>query len=65
MKHLYQAAFVPSIPIDPPHLPWTVYAYGLNGFARVPHNSNLMVYPFLLSTRVVSSLLLFPLLLLF
>ncbi|KAL0004883.1 hypothetical protein SO802_012444 [Lithocarpus litseifolius] len=24
----------PNIPIDPPHLPWTVYAYGPDGYAR-------------------------------
>ncbi|XP_030933739.1 uncharacterized protein LOC115959448 [Quercus lobata] len=35
--------------IDPPHLLWTVYAYGLNGFAWecvVPHNPNIMGNPF-------------------
>ncbi|KAL0015416.1 hypothetical protein SO802_002485 [Lithocarpus litseifolius] len=34
-------------PIDPQHLPWTVYAYGLNGFARkhaMPCNPNVMGY---------------------
>lgn len=65
---MYQAALAPSVPIDPLHLPWIVYAYGVDGFARehpVPRNSNLMVYPFLLSTLMVSSLLLFSLLLLF
>ncbi|KAK9988574.1 hypothetical protein SO802_028813 [Lithocarpus litseifolius] len=40
--------------IDPPHLPWTVYAYGPNGFARehvMPHNPNVMGYPFPPNTR--------------
>ncbi|KAL0004875.1 hypothetical protein SO802_012436 [Lithocarpus litseifolius] len=43
-----------SVPIDPPHLPWTVYAYGPDGFAKegpVPCNTNVMGYPFLDGTR--------------
>ena len=50
---LYQDALAPSVPIDPPHLPWKIYAYGPNGFARehpVPHNTNVMGYPFTDST---------------
>ena len=49
LKYLYQDAPTPSIPIDPPHLPWTVYAYGPDGFTRehpVPRNTNVMGYPF-------------------
>ena len=45
--------------VDPSHLPWLVYAYGLNGFARERHvgrNPNVMGYLFPEGTRVVSSL---------
>ncbi|KAK9984082.1 hypothetical protein SO802_033607 [Lithocarpus litseifolius] len=41
-------------PIDPPHIPCTVYAYGSNGFARervMPRNLNVMGYPFPPNTR--------------
>ena len=44
--------------VGPPHLPWLVYAYGPDGFARehpVGRNLNVMGYPFLASTQVVSS----------
>ena len=44
--------------IDPPHLHWTVYAYGLNGFARehvVLRNPNVRGYPFPPNTRAGSS----------
>ena len=46
-------------PIDLRHLPWSVYAYGPDGFARkrlVGHNLNIIGYPFPLSTGAVSSL---------
>ena len=38
-----------SEPIDPPHIPWKVYAYCPDGFAReriMPRNPNVMGYPF-------------------
>ncbi|KAL0015352.1 hypothetical protein SO802_002421 [Lithocarpus litseifolius] len=41
--------------IDPSHLPWTVYAYGPDGFAWervVPCNPNVIGYPFPSNTRV-------------
>ena len=44
--------------IDPPHLPQTVYAYGPDGFAWervVPHNPNVIGYPFPPKTQAVSS----------
>ena len=53
LKYLYQDAPAPSVPINPPHLPWKVYAYDPNGFARerlVPRNTNFMGYPFLEGT---------------
>ena len=43
--------------IDPPHLPWTVYAYGPNGLAQElvkPRNLNVIGQPFPSSSRVVS-----------
>ena len=46
----------------PSHLPWTVYAYGRDGFAReciVPCNLNVMGYSFPPNTRVVSSSFIF------
>ena len=49
LKYLYQDAPIPSVPIDPPHLPWIVYTYGPDGFARegpVPRNKNVIGYPF-------------------
>lgn len=36
-----------SAHIDPPHLPWLVYAYGPDGYAQecpVGHNTNVTVY---------------------
>ena len=50
-------------PIDHPHLPWTVYAYGSDGFAReptVPRNPNVMGYPFPPNTRAMSFFFFFP-----
>ncbi|KAL0007659.1 hypothetical protein SO802_009161 [Lithocarpus litseifolius] len=35
MEYLCQASPAASAPIDPPHLPWLIYAYGPNGFARM------------------------------
>ena len=49
-----------AAPIDPPRLLWSVYVYGLNGFARecaIGCNTNVMGYSFLKGTRAVSSLL--------
>ena len=60
-------------PIDLPHIPWTVYAYGLNGFARervlscnpnvigysFPPNTQAMSYFFLLSSLFTKFLFLF------
>lgn len=49
MKYLHQAGPTTSAPIDPPHLPWSVYAYGLDGFAQenaIGHKTNVMGYPF-------------------
>ena len=68
LKYLYQDAPIPSIPIDPFHLPWTIYAYGPDNFTKerpVPHNTNVMGYPFPNSTRKVSSLSFLSSLLLF
>ena len=51
---LLQEDLTPSEPIDPPHLPWTVYAYGPDGFARehaVPRNPNFIGNPFPQNTR--------------
>ena len=42
-----------------PHLPWMVYAYGLDEFARerlVPHNINIIGYPFPNGTQAISPL---------
>ena len=60
MKHLCQEGLVAGAIIDPPHLPWSVYAYGSNGIALerpIRRNTNVMSYPFPKSTQVVSSLL--------
>ena len=46
-------------PIDPPHLPWLVYAYGPNGFAHEHHvgwNPNVIGYLFPDGAQAVSSL---------
>ena len=59
MKHLCQEGLATNAIIDPPRLPWSVYAYGPDGFARERHvgrNTNVTGYPFLKGTRVVSSL---------
>ena len=42
----------------PSHLPWTVYAYGPDSFARehtMPCNPNVIGYPFQSNTRAASS----------
>ena len=44
-------------PVDPPHLPWLVYTWGTDGFARerpVGRNPNVISYPFPQGTQVVS-----------
>ena len=44
--------------IDPPYVPWMVYAYGMDGFAQecvVPHNLNVNGYPFPPNPQAVSS----------
>ena len=59
MKHLCQEGLTIGALIDPPHLPWLVYAYDPDDFARehpIGRNINVMVYPFLEGTRDVSSL---------
>ena len=46
-------------PIDPPHLLWSIYVYGLDGFAHehpVGHTTNVMGYPFLEGTRAMNLL---------
>ena len=66
MWEIVIGGLVSDEPIDPPHIPWTIYAYGLDGFARecvVPCNPNVMGYPFPPNTRAVSSS--FPLFFLF
>lgn len=53
------ANLVASGPIDPPHLPWLVYAYSPNGFAwKCPlrRNKNVMGYPFPKVTQAISSI---------
>ena len=62
MEHLCQVGLTASSLIDPPRLPQSVYAYGLNDFAwehLVGRNTNVMGYPFLEGTWAVSSLLFF------
>lgn len=47
----------------PPHLPWSVYTYGPDGFARecpLGRNTNVIGYRFLPSTQVMSSLYSYP-----
>ena len=64
MEYLCQASPAVGAPIDPPHLPWSIYAYDPNGFSRkhmVGRNINVMGYPFPERTRAVSSLPLFAL----
>ena len=67
MEPLCQVGPIAGAPIDPPQLPWSFYAYGLDGFTHervVGRNTNVMGYPFLKGTRAVSSLPLIFLLLL-
>ena len=62
MDHLCQASSATGAPIDPPCLPWSIYAYSLDGFAQeslVSRNTNVTGYPFPKGTWVVSSLLFF------
>lgn len=50
-------------PVDPPHLPWSVYTYGPDGFiweCFLGHNLNFMGYHFTLNTRAVISLYPWP-----
>ena len=57
MENLLQEDPTTSVLIDPPHLPWTVYAYdpdGLTWECVMPRNPNVMGYPFPPNTRVVS-----------
>ena len=49
MEYLCQASPTAGAPINPPHLPWSVYAYNPDDFAQervVGHNTNVMGYPF-------------------
>ena len=55
-------------PVDPSHLPLSVYAYGLDGFARehpMGCNTKVMGYPFSEGTQAVNSLSSLPYLLFF
>jgi len=59
MEYLCKAGLATGTPIDPSRLPWSVYAYSLDGFVHeraMGRNINVMVYPFLDGTRAVSSL---------
>ena len=59
MKHLCQEGLAIGAIIDPPYLPWSVYAYSLDNFSwecLVGRNTNVMVYPFHKGTRVMSYL---------
>ena len=59
MKQLCQEGPIGNALIDPPYLPWPVYAYGPDGFSRerpVECNTNVTCYHFLEGTRAVSSL---------
>ena len=59
MGYSCQAGPTAGAPIDPPHLPWSVYVYGLDGFAHdrpVGRKTNVMGYPFLEGTRAMSLL---------
>ena len=52
MWEIVTGGLVADEPIDPSHLSWMVYAYGLDGFAReraVSRNPNVMGYPIPLS----------------
>ena len=53
MKHLCQEGPITDAFIDPPRLPWSVYAYGPDGFAwerLIGRNTN-MATPFLKAPR--------------
>ena len=57
VENLLQEDPTTSVLIDPPHLPWTVYAYdpdGLTWERVMPRNPNVMGYPFPPNTLVVS-----------
>ena len=44
-----EAGLTAGGPLNPLHLPWSVYAYGMDGVARecpVECNRNVMGYPF-------------------
>ena len=65
MKHLCQVSPAAGAPIDPPYLPWSIYAYDPNGIAQkslVGRNMNVTGYPFPEGTQTVSYLLFFLLL---
>ena len=58
MKHLCQEGPIVSFLIDPSCLPWSIYSYSPNGFARehpVSHNTNVTSYPFPKGTQTMSS----------
>lgn len=59
MKHLCQEGPTANALMDPPRLPWSVYAYDSDGFTQerpVGHNTKVMGYPFPEGTWAVSSL---------
>jgi len=59
MEYLCKVGLAAGTPIDPSCLPWSVYAYGPDGFVHehaVGRNINVMGYPFPKGTQVVSSL---------
>ena len=46
------ASFAMGGPVNPSHLPWSIFTYGFDGFARellMGQNPNVMGYPFPLS----------------
>ena len=46
MEYLCQASPTAGAPINPPHLPWSVYAYNPDDFSQehvVGHNTNVIV----------------------
>ena len=56
MKHLCQEGPAAGVIINPPHLPWSVYAYGPDSFARerpVGRNTNVTGYLFPKGTRAI------------
>ena len=49
MEYSGQAGPTAGVTLDPPHLSWSVYAYGPDGFARecaIGRNTNVMGYSF-------------------